>query len=446
MPSRREAQPLAPVTFLIILLVGAGFGLTLFVFYPGIMTYDARYVYDAIAEGRVGDWQSPAMTALWALIDPIAPGAASMFLLIAALYWLAFAVLALTTARHSRRLALALPLLALAPPAFEFVGIIWRDILFADVWLLAAALAYAGAQLAASMRVPLQALALALFVLGLLLRPNALLAAPILCAYILSPSQLRWRYLALAYVPTVVGLYALVTVMYYGVFDAMRQNPLHSILVFDLGGVSHFSKQNQFPVAFTPEQTALVADHCYSPELWDVYWTRDPCRFVMARLEGEKIFGSPLLVDAWRRAVLRHPLAYLQHRFTFMATFLAGANRTLWTQGLDDPSRPVFADRPAFQALRTVDAWLRPTPLLRPGSWLLLCVVVCAFAWRRRDTKSGAFALAVCGSATVYVMTFLAVGVAADFRYALWSVLAGLAGATAAAAAPNAPNPPITPG
>ena len=229
MPSWRETPPRWPMTLLITLPIAAGFLLTLFVFYPGIMTYDARYVYGAIAQHRVGDWQSPAMTALWALIDPIAPGSASMFLLIATLYWLAFAVLAFVTAGHSRRLALALPLLALAPPALEFVGIIWRDILFADVWLLAAALAYAAAPRAGRVRGPMQALALGLFVLGLLLRPNALFAAPILGTYILSPSRWRRKFLALAYVPAALGLFALVQVIYYGVFDAARQNPLHSI-------------------------------------------------------------------------------------------------------------------------------------------------------------------------------------------------------------------------
>ena len=53
MPSWREAPPRWPTSLLITLLVVAGFGLTLFVFYPGVMTYDARYVYNAIAEGRV---------------------------------------------------------------------------------------------------------------------------------------------------------------------------------------------------------------------------------------------------------------------------------------------------------------------------------------------------------------------------------------------------------
>ena len=54
------------------------------------MTYDAKFVYEDIAKGTLGDWQSPVMVWLWGLIDPIAPGAGSMFLLIATTYWLGF--------------------------------------------------------------------------------------------------------------------------------------------------------------------------------------------------------------------------------------------------------------------------------------------------------------------------------------------------------------------
>src|SRR3954447_12626549 len=119
-------------------LIAAGYALTLFIFYPGIMTFDAKFVYEYIAKGTLGDWQSPIMTVLWSVIDPIAPGAGSMFLLIATSYWAAFGVLALAIAPRSRSIALLVPLLALMPPAFVFVGIIWRDVLFATTWLLAA--------------------------------------------------------------------------------------------------------------------------------------------------------------------------------------------------------------------------------------------------------------------------------------------------------------------
>ena len=87
-----------------------------------------------------------------------------------------------------------------------------------------------------------------------------------------------------------------------------------------------------------------------------------------------------------------------------------------------------IADRPAFNALSLVHDALKPTPLFRSGPWLLICMTLCAFAWRRRDGAPGAFAIGVCGSAAVYMLTFLAVGVASDFRYAYWAVLAGITG------------------
>jgi peptidoglycan/LPS O-acetylase OafA/YrhL len=85
---------------------------------------------------------------------------------------------------------------------------------------------------------------------------------------------------------------------------------------------------------------------------------------------------------------------------------------------------------------------LKPTPLFRVGSWLLVCIIVCGFAWRRRETPEGAFALGVCGSAAVYVLTFVAVGVASDFRYGYWAVLAGIVGGVVAALGRPEPRVP----
>src|SRR5580765_1074684 len=133
MPSRPDRLLMQP-RFLMIsvaILLAAGFGLTMLIFYPGVMTYDAKFVYEDIAKGTLGDWQSPVMAWLWGLIDPVAPGAGSMFLLIA------------TT------------------------------------------VAFAASEQRSPIRLTGQALALALVILGMLLRPNALLAAPILAAYII---------------------------------------------------------------------------------------------------------------------------------------------------------------------------------------------------------------------------------------------------------------------
>ena len=82
-------------TVLVLLLVALGYAVTVLVFYPGYPTVDARYVYADAQAWQFGDWQSPAMGALWRLIDPMAPGALSMFLLTATLYWFGFGTLAL---------------------------------------------------------------------------------------------------------------------------------------------------------------------------------------------------------------------------------------------------------------------------------------------------------------------------------------------------------------
>ena len=417
----------------VLVTLAAGYALTILVFYPGYITVDATYVYAAAKDWRFGDWQSPAMSLAWWLIDPLAPGALSMFLLIATSYWAGFGLLALTAARRSAWLALATPLLALTPPAFLFVGMIWRDVLFATVWLLAGAMTFAVADRSKPARLPVQVLALLLVAFGVLLRPNAIFAAAILAAYIVWPTRLNLRRTAILFLPATVVFYALIPLVYYGILDAQRQHPLHSLLVFDLGGITRFTGENQFPVSWSAGETAQLTSTCYDPARWDSYWHMEPCPFVMKRLEtkDDPVFGTPHLAEAWWRAVTTHPLAYLRHRATFMWTFLAGANLVLPFYDWQGPMA-VYGANPYFKPLLAVHHLLAPTVLFRTGFWLVLAIGVCVLAWPARATQAGAFAVGVSASAIVYIMTFLAVGVAADFRYGYWCVLATLAGAVAA--------------
>src|SRR3954451_19579180 len=89
------------IGLLIAFLIAAGYILTLVAFFPGHLTTDATFVYGFMKDWMFGDWQSPVMSILWWLIDPIAPGSGSMFLLVATLYWLGFAFVAVAAARRS---------------------------------------------------------------------------------------------------------------------------------------------------------------------------------------------------------------------------------------------------------------------------------------------------------------------------------------------------------
>ena len=194
-------------------MTAAGFALTLYVFYPGVMTFDALYIYKDMAKGTFGDWQSPAMLALWSLIDPIAPGTGSILLLTVALYWLTFALAALAIARHSPRLAVLVPILALSPPAFVLVGVIWRDILFAIVWMLARRRGFrrGRTRLEIARSGPdhrARCFSRLASCCGRMRSPPR----PLLAAYLIWPKRFSWKRTALLYVPAALGLYGLVQV------------------------------------------------------------------------------------------------------------------------------------------------------------------------------------------------------------------------------------------
>ena len=48
-------------------------------------------------------------------------------------------------------------------------------------------------------------------------------------------------------------------VVYYVILDVHRNNPLHQIVVFDLGGITYFTRENQFPVSWSADEEALDA-------------------------------------------------------------------------------------------------------------------------------------------------------------------------------------------
>ena len=127
-----------------------------------------------------------------------------------------------------------------------------------------------------------------------------MLAAPILTAYIVWLSQVSLRKAAILYIPAAIGLFGIVQLVYYGILDAKRQHPLQTIMIFDLGGISHFSKENQFPVSWSEPETAMLLNRCYQPTQWDIYWRLQPCDFVMRKIEREKgLFGTPAISGAW---------------------------------------------------------------------------------------------------------------------------------------------------
>jgi hypothetical protein len=439
LPLAEQIRPWTSIGLLAILNLAA-FAFTIATFYPGVITTDALAVYRDLEHGFVGDWQSPVMGKVWALIDPltrsflhvpagVSGATVSIFLLTVTLFWLAFATLSLSLARYSIALAVLVPMLALSPPAFVMAGVIWRDILLAGAWLLAAALTFATVNGSPRLSLTARGIAILLLAFGLLIRPNALFATPFILAYVLWPHAFRLKRIALLYPATVIAGYLLVQVVYYGLLDAKRQHILHAVLVFDLGGITSITKENQFPATWSDKEFELLKDGCYDSRHWDTYWRLPPCQFVMgSRLERDGLFGSPELVEAWRNAIIAHPLAYAQHRLSYFWAFLTAPHSAVYLQAIGK-GVPMYPDNPNFMWLyRTTDA-LKATVIFRPLTWVAVVVTSLLLCWSYRSVPPGSYAVAMSLSALAYTATFLVFGVATDYRYVYWVVLAGLTSA-----------------
>jgi hypothetical protein len=431
---------------LVLVLVGIGLAVTWRVFSPGIVNWDSGWIRDMARTGRFEDWQSPVMGLIWRWIEALGiEGAFGMFALTVGLFWLGVLLLALEAARHSTARAALVALMGLAPPVFVILGVVWRDVFFASLWLLAVALAVTSLDRVGGARWLLRGMAVILILVGFLCRSNALFAAPILLTYAVRPDWFSWKRLAVAYLPLVVALFAVMQVVFYGVLQAERKHALHSVFVFDLAGISHYSGKSAFPVTYTPEQTAMIETSCYNPAYWDAVWLWEPCSFVMKGLTRpeDPWFGTPRLRAVWLDAVRTHPFAYARHRLAYFNALLTRQNLVLWTIDVLNPE--VFKGQPqvrtddaVFMAHRRMTETLHAaTPIYRTGLYLALAVVLSALGWRRRDGADGALALALGLSAVVFVSTYAVFGVAAEYRYGLWATFASLFGLALVALRPR---------
>jgi len=413
----------------------AGWGLCLYMLYPGIASYDALYVYEDALAGKYGDWQPPLFGVIWLWLEPfLGTGTQAIAVPTITIYWLSFFLIFLGLRRTGTRLAWLALLLPLTPPLLVLQGIVWRDVVFSTLWLFAAALALASADRGRVTRVIATLLALAFFVLGFWLRPNALFAAAPLFVYIVWPRDFRWKRLLITAIPLCIALQASSSLINYTWLKAAERHPTHSILVFDLTGISHFSGENAFPVSdWTSEEVERLVKTCYKPEYWDTVWWMTPdCTFVMQRLDGEgpgkpRLFGTPALVDAWIGAIEAHPLAYLQHRFAHFKVLMLDRTMVMWEHPEDLTRRFPFTGNETYQAFNGMMHWLQDNTSLFCGlPWLLLTLAMVVAGFAVGDGRAKAAILGLSLSGAIFTLTYLPFGVAAEYRYVYWTVFSGL--------------------
>jgi len=401
------------------------------VWFPGEAGPDAEAQYAQAVAGQFDDWHQPIMAWLWSLLRHVADGNAPMFALQVAGYWFAFGLIALTLARIGRPLAAwAMLGVALWPSLLTLNSIILVDVGMAVTFLAAFALFFSYRAQDRDVPLAIAAGALVLWLYGTLARPNAVFAAVPLLVYLVRPQWLGrpWRVLAFS-LPVALALVPVADLFNHRLLHAQSLGPIRALQIFDVAGIA--SRSGDLAVfgpgnAFTRDEVA----RCYAPDYWDRLSPWGECHFFWIRLgvardqqagaegapDARALMGlppDPQLRDRWIDAIMRHPIAYVRHRLAHFAA-------EIWRGALDDPDAPKPFRAALYERVTASAPWLALGAIL---------LVRLAGRRARRRTASIDAALALLLSGLPYALAYLVIGVAAELRYMLWSLMAIFAAA-----------------
>lgn len=433
MPRRRGGRAPAGSSFaraalVLLALLALAAACHLAAFWPGIIGWDAIRQYRQALTGHYDDWHPPAMNWLWRQLRRAGDGPAPMLMLQALLYWAGFAAILLGLARERRWLrVIAIGVLAVLPVSLVLLGSVLKDSLMAGALLLATGLI--------SWRRPgdwlLGLLAAVLLLAAATLRFNAAPACVPLALLLVPPRWIaRPRRLLLAGAIAAIPL-LLALPLANRLLAADRSQVELSLIIYDLGGITRFSNADAFPPLPLSDPVAINR-RCYSATAWDSYawWVDQPCAIGFTQLAPAFAAPAASAPRWWLGAVVRHPLAYAEHRlahFNRDIRFMPGA-ATLPPLAISSDPNPwhyQLSPSPLRPIVTAAAAISLHTPLGWPACWLALAAgVLLAGAGGNR------LAAALAASSLLYGFSYLPLGVASELRYHLWTMIsAGLAAA-----------------
>lgn len=405
-------------------LLVSGIAISL-LYWPGLVTYDGLRQYDQALSGQFDDWHPPMMEWIWRGLLPVWSGPAPMLVLQLTLYGAGIAGLTVWALRRGRPwLAMAICGTTLVPLPAALLGEMLKDCLMAGALTSAAMLALVGLD---QRRRSLRVIAALLIVFAATLRFNAFLAGVPLLLVVAGPRCWGswWRLGLTALVGTVVLLGAMPVAN--RVLGAEHSDVELSLVIFDLGGITHNTGVDVFPDIGRAD-AAKVIGACYSPVKWDTYsWWVDPLcpiNFDDVRKAFHAQHLSPYGYLA--RQIVTHPVAYAEHRLAHWNLATRFAVRGMVDRPVQRQSAPnevgfAVSNGSALDGVDRLVMELSRGPLGWPCAYLALglgLVLASGSLPQRLAIRM------LAGSGLLYGLGYAVFSVACELRYYLWTMIA----------------------
>ena len=417
-----------------------GFGLTLWAFYPGMLSSDS---IASLGEGRSGiiyDQNSPAMSYLLGWLDHIIPGTGLMLIIQVAVFWIAIALLWRAIYQRSFVAGLALVLFPFLPQILSQIPAIWKDVGMAIALLMSVALVYFARKMGSKAALLLSPIFL---FYGFAARLNSFPAVlPIaIWSGIVAASLFQMRG---GYTPAAIGLsyfvvmFGIVQIFNIVVTEGRTSYPFQFVLLHDLAAISTSLNEAKFPDYITTREgfsmDAVKAKYTTASIGGLVYLNPDHPEVIPALAVTEDADQMRELRSTWWNTVTSHPMIYLSHRLNVFAQ-LIGLSRSVTNQYCDvsyNPPEFSIVENPAGRFLYSYFGMFRrpvmQTFFFRGFIWLLVSAYFGYLAVKTRLRRDWDFVFVLAASALLYTAAYFVTAPAADFRYIFWPAIAsGLA-------------------
>ncbi|MFI5806982.1 hypothetical protein [Streptomyces sp. NPDC051561] len=405
--------------------------LALTAFFPGHLTSDSvSQLEQATGVKPLADWHPPVMSLLWQALIALtgSPGAllaVQLFAIWAALGLSAWAVWGLTGRWQGGAAVFAV---GFTPQVLTFSGVMWKDVQMATALLCATALALAAMQ--SPPRRPVTRWALLacgalLLAYAVLVRKNAFFAVPpvlVMLVFALwpRPRRITWVLASAALVAAIVV-------------------PSTAITLFAKPLATHQSAQIMLDDVLLVMPRTALREAAVSPAL------RDRLVKSSALCESRKQLSDTVwncwgdgpsmasahreLQNLWINGVLRErPVGYLQYRAQLFSTLLFRArNHTVTGRDRDEVGIVIAHPRMGAMVNTYVEGVARTVPMLFQGWFWLLTGTLLALRPGHGPFRRPVRLLGV--SAVLYILGYLPIMPATDFRYVYWSAIAATLGA-----------------
>ncbi|CAN5400008.1 hypothetical protein BH10ACI1_BH10ACI1_21640 [soil metagenome] len=414
------------------------FTLTIWAFFPGLMSPDS---VGNLTDGRSGnfhDINSPVMSYLWGILDRIIAGPALMLGLQNAVFWSGCAVFWQATYKKSRWLGFGLILFALLPHTLAQLPVIWKDVGLGASLFLTVALIYLADKtkskiaLSASILFLFYASAVRLNALPAVL-PIAVWSGFVFCrVFDIGKTKTTAILVGIVYFIALSGSVLLVNDQ---ITDDKTVYPAQQIYLYDLAAISKDRDEALFPDYILKGENfslALVKARYNERSVSDLIFPNVPNTGDLPPLKITSDAAEVVLLrEKWLAVVVENPLGYFKHRgrvFAQLTGLSRSVTRPFWDLGF-------AGNPPEFQheenlggriLMKYFGAFSRPFPqtfFFRAVLWLLLCgyFLYRAIRQKLKDDWEIVFVLSI--SCMLFTFAYFPTTPSTEFRYLFWSAI-----------------------